>query len=230
VPIDLTVVRRFSLLCEVTRSAISSQDFLVAVALPGRISVWNFATGFLHREMAVDEPPIALIYDSFEGILTAAFRTSVTQYSVNGDKIHTLEFDREVTCACIFGYDSRFDARLLIVGHDDGSLSFCIVIESFELKRIFGKKVHNRRVTSLHCDTAAGLLWSCDDRGVAACVDFYLGERGGIPVVKCQFCVNAMALRCRKCQLPICEHCSTNGTCPSCRMQSEMPVFHPTLP
>jgi hypothetical protein len=214
VPVDFTLVHRFSFLSEITWSAISSQDFLVAVALPGRISISNFATALLHREIVCSETVLTLLYDSFEGILTVVFRTSVVQYSVNGNHLRTLAFDREVTAACVFGFDSRFDARLLIVGHDDGTLSFCIVSEAFELRPIFVKKVHTRRCASLYCDTTSGLLWSCDDHGGTACVDFCVRRHDG-PQVKCQFCPAPMAGRCRKCQLPVCERCAPAGLCPN---------------
>jgi hypothetical protein len=225
VPIDLVDVCRFSFGEPSIASAISTQDFLVATAFPQRVVVNNFATGLLHRQIECSDPPKSLFFDSFEGILSVAFERRVCQYSVNGEKLHEIAFDHAVRAICLVPYDSRFDGRLLVVGDESGTLSFCIVIESFELKRIFEKKLHNRPCASLFFDNDTGILSSSDERGSWMTVDFDWSGKRAVMLTKCQFCENVMAVRCLKCQAPICENCAGGNLCPNCGSTDNLSVF-----
>jgi hypothetical protein len=222
IPSDLSLVWRFRFFEDVVGFSILSQDFLVAVAFRDRIAVHNFATGFLHRELLCDDQPISHFYDDFDGGLTVLFRNRVVQFSVNGDKLTELTFPNSLTCAIVVGYDFRFDGRLLVVGDVTGTLSFCIVVDSFELKMIFDRKVLNRKCASLCYDTETRTLWCCDDRGNVVKVDLQERRRTG----KCQFCSSAMITKCVSCQAPMCEACGIGARCPKCRSQNEPPVFH----
>jgi hypothetical protein len=201
VPHDLLVVSRFSLFDCPLGATVISQDFLVAVALADTIVVLSFATGLLHRDIAIGEVTITHFYDEYEGILTVVLRNRVVQFSINGDKLHELVFKENLTCGCGVGYGPVFNARFVIVGDATGTLLFCIVLESFELKVIFDKKVLSRGCGSLYFDRESGMLWCADDRGAAVQVDFGIAGRR---VVKCKFCMRPKAGSCAACQCPVC--------------------------
>jgi hypothetical protein len=211
VPIDLELVRQIPLYREATCSAVLSQDFLVAVACPDAVIVSNFATGFLHRMMPCDTPPIGLLYDDFEGNLTVLHNRSLIQYSVNGEKLHHLSFPRDVVCACLIPYCPRFDGRFVVVGHEDGSLSFCIVNDGFELCVLFSKRMHLKTCTSLYYDATARVLWSCDAMGIVFSTAFPTDQ----VVVTCSHCQIVTSQKCKKCQTSLCGNCI--GSCPICK-------------
>jgi hypothetical protein len=225
VPSDLMVVRRFSFAEESIGSAILSQDFLVATAFADKIVVNNFATGLLHRQIECTESPKALFFDAFEGILSVAFGKKVCQFSVNGEKLHEIAFDSQVKAICLVPYDFRFDGRLLVVGDESGSVSFCIVIESFELKKIFETRLHERPCAALHFDENKGILYSSDDRGTWMTVNFDWNARRAVLLTKCQFCQNGMTARCQKCRAPLCDDCPAGNLCPNCGNSENLFVF-----
>lgn len=202
----------------VVSMAISSPDFLLAAAFGKRVVVFNIVTKLIHRTIELDEEPLEIGYDTFEGILTVTFKRELEQYSVNGFKLHEISLESDATCFCVVGYEPRFDGRLVVVGDTQGTLSFFIVIESFEMRKLFHRKVFEAPCVSLFYDQSNMVLYASDgSKGIT--IDFgELRNRSITPT--CKFCTNAMTVQCQRCQAPLCDSCvSQNGLCPGCVSQ-----------
>ena len=217
-PTDLRVIYQFSTYEDAACSAVSicNEDFLLACALGAKIVVFNYATRLVHRVIQLDDCPVDLSYDPFDGGLVVVYKNKIEEYSVNGVKLHELTVDTEITCFCIVGYDNSFDSRIVVTGNKMGSVSFYIVIESFQLKHLLSQSMFKAPVESIFFDTSNEKLW------VAAGSEANVIDLGIIKsqalIECCEFCDRPITGTCPTCGAAICSSCTKNsGLCEKCQ-------------
>lgn len=203
-------------------SAVYTQNFLCAsIFTPDKkhfvAVIWNFATQMRHRSIALQCCPIQLAFDQFDGILTILSPNEISQYSPNAVFLRKHPFSIPATCMTHVGLDFSFDARLTIVGHVDGSISFLAVDRStFEfivVKRITNAK-HGKKVgiaTMNATSTIIPRVVAVDENGSVSLIEIDAFDENTI-INKCSYCDNSQTSSCVQCKSPICESCRHDGT------------------
>lgn len=115
VPHDLVRYSSFSGPSPCRSSAIFLPDFLCASAFDDQIVIWSIATSLRHRTIPIASPCVGLLFDDFDGTLTALHPSSVRQYTINADLKRDFKPPADVTCGTLLttlGHD--FHSRLFL--------------------------------------------------------------------------------------------------------------------
>jgi hypothetical protein len=149
-----------------------------------------------------------MFFDDFNGILTVIGRWKVGQYSLNGALLHSTDAALEVAPAVGFGIDFSFDARVVVLGHSDGSVSFLAVdAVDYQLKTVARRRLHSFAIISVFFDGVGQKLTTVDERGIALQTEVPFWDAVSV-VRKCGHCNNEVTGVC-----PVCK----GGTCGGCR-------------
>jgi hypothetical protein len=209
-----TEVHRFASFSERAKcfaSVVLSSDFICASSFHVRVILWNIATQLRHREISLDFLTTKLHFDHFGAILSLIGTREVSQYSVNGQRLHTISLQSKISAFAFMPVDFSFDRRLIVLGHTDGVISFLAVDPiDYKLKVIGRKPVHNCAIVSLFVELSSLRLTSCDERGVIFQSEFDILDPISV-VQRCQFCSSFQTEVCAKCQSPMCDYCASDG-------------------
>lgn len=215
-PVDISLVHEFSTYEESVCMALAvcNDDFLLGAAFGRRVIVFNYATHLVHRIIELEEDPIGLMYDNFDGMLIVVCKRRLLEYSINGSKLHDMHVKGDITCFCLVGYDYSFDSRVVVTGDTSGALSFYIVIESFEMRQLLCEQLSDS-VSSMFFDSSKEMLW------VASRNSSFLIDIGGIKqrglIQCCEFCGRPIKRTCPNCGAAVCSSCATaSGLCGKC--------------
>ena len=227
VPCDFHRISSFSGYKRCTQSVAISSDFMCASLCGRQILMWNIATQIRHREIDLDLAPLSLHFDQFNAVLSVICDHMVLQYSINGNLLHTLSFNKTVTAFAFLPFDCSFDRRILFIGHEDGTVSIVSVDPvDYKLKVISTFACQKHRIVSMYIDPVSLCFVTCDAKGNANKARITILEADA-SVVKCDHCENMMTCHCVKCHGNVCDACrdDTSGMCPKCATESDFFQF-----
>ncbi|OHT04571.1 Beige/BEACH domain containing protein [Tritrichomonas foetus] len=203
-----------------------------------RIILWNYATKTMHRIIEPSFSAIGIFADDSEGILTVYGRNNISQYTINGQHLRSIETDFDLTTARLFIYSPCFDGRIVVTGDSRGYLTFFQPTESnYHTFNIIGSKSVNKHpIVSIFASVFRSQIASIDTRGNAFLtrLAFTIQESEGDEqnnenkeneveqhqqTVRCAFCDNISSQKCELCEIPLCSSCAVGENselCPNC--------------
>jgi hypothetical protein len=103
-------------------SAVNDRQWITVTVCQTVVVIWSVFTGLVLK--IIEKPGVEfLVLDDEMNVFYLGTDNLISQYSLNGALLRTLEIEKRITGLGMLGMDFSFDHRLLVVGCNDGSVT-----------------------------------------------------------------------------------------------------------